>query len=59
MSEIYVLETSRGFTESLDRAAIQTLERLGLITHVRDGYVLQDGRGQGVGSLHRFYAGVA
>lgn len=53
--DVYVVETSRGSTEAFDRRAIDILERLGLIRHVRDGHVLQDGSGRGVGPLHRFY----
>lgn len=58
-TDVYVVETPRGFTESFDRHTIDVLERLGLIRHVRDGHVLEDGSGRGVGPLHRFYVGGA
>lgn len=53
--DVYVVETPRGFTESFSSRDIEVLEALGLIRHVRDGHVLVDGRGNGVGALHRFY----
>lgn len=52
---VYMVHTPKGFTESFDARTIQTLELLGLIRHERDGYALEDGHGNGVGPLHRFY----
>lgn len=52
---VYVVHTPAGFTETFGRQTIETLERLGLIRHERDGHVLEDGQGNGVGPLHRFY----
>lgn len=52
---VYMVTTPRGFTQTFDAKTIQTLELLGLIRHERDGYVLEDGDGKGVGPLHRFY----
>lgn len=54
-ADVYVVEAPGGFTESFDRRTIETLEALRLIRHVRDGHVLEDGAGRGVGPLHRFY----
>lgn len=51
----FVLATPKGFTESFDAKQIETLVLLGLIEHERDGYVLCDGAGNGLGPLHRFY----
>lgn len=52
---VYMVHTPKGFTETFDLRTIETLERLGLIRHERDGYMLEDGNGIGVGPLHRFY----
>jgi hypothetical protein len=52
---VHMVTTPKGFTESFDARTIETLELLGLIRHERDGYVLEDGSGNGVGPLHRFY----
>lgn len=54
---VHVVQTDAGFTESFDDNTIETLLRLGLIVHERDGHVLADGHGRGVGPLHRFYEG--
>lgn len=56
-TDVYVVETPMGFTETFDRHTIDVMERLGLIRHVRDGHVVEDGSGRGVGPLHRFYWG--
>lgn len=55
ISDVYVVHTPKGFTETFDARTIETLEQLGLIRHERDGHVLEDGRGNGAGPLHRFY----
>jgi hypothetical protein len=54
-AEVYVVHTPRGFTETFDRRTVETLERLGLIEHERDGHALEDSNGRGLGPLHRFY----
>lgn len=51
----YVVTGPRGFTETLNAHTVETLVRLGLIEHERDGHVLEDGRGSGVGPMHHFY----
>jgi hypothetical protein len=56
-ADVYVVETPKGYTESFDARTVYTLERLGLIRHVNDGYALEDGKGQPVGALHHFYRG--
>lgn len=53
--ERYVVTTPKGFTEAFDARQIDLLVRLGLIVHERDGHVLEDGRGNGVGPVHHFY----
>ena len=53
----YVVEGPRGFTESFDKPTVETLVSMGLIEHVRDGYVLEDGKGNPLGALHHFYEG--
>lgn len=55
--EINVVTGPLGFTETFDAHTVETLVRLGLIRHARDGYVLEDGSGNGVGALHHFYEG--
>lgn len=52
---IYVVTTAHGFTESFDARTVVTLVDLGLIRHDRDGHVLVDRHGNGVGPLHHFY----
>lgn len=52
---VYVVQTDTGFTETFDLRTINTLVSLGLIYHQRDGHVLEDSSGAGVGALHRFY----
>ena len=52
---VYVVHGPKGFTETFNLHTINVLLRLGLIEHERDGRVLEDGRGNGVGPLHRFY----
>lgn len=52
---VYVVEGPGGFTETFSAHTVDVLVRLGLIRHVRDGHVLQDGSGNGVGPLHHFY----
>lgn len=49
----HVVTTPKGFTEAFDARQIDLLVRLGLIE--RDGHVLEDGHGNGVGPLHHFY----
>lgn len=55
--EVYVVRTMKGVTETFDAKTIETLVALGLIYHLRDGHVLEDGEGNGVGPLHHFYGG--
>lgn len=52
---VYVVHGPKGFTETFDLHTINLLLSLGLIEHERDGRVLEDGHGNGVGPLHRFY----
>jgi hypothetical protein len=52
---VYVVEGPSGSTESLGKAQVEALVRAGVLVHVRDGHVLVDGAGVGVGAMHRFY----
>lgn len=51
----YVVQGPQGFTEKLGANEVTVLVSLGLIIHERSGYVMEDGRGNGVGALHHFY----
>lgn len=51
----YVVTGPGGFTETFNAEQVDLLVRLGLIEHERDGHVLADGQGRGVGPLHHFY----
>jgi hypothetical protein len=53
--DVYLVQTPAGFTESFDAKTVDTLVKLGLIEHQRDGHVVSDGRGNGIGPLHHFY----
>ncbi|MFS0884973.1 hypothetical protein [Aeromicrobium sp. 179-A 4D2 NHS] len=54
-TDVFVVTGPGGFTETLDSDTVDLLVRLGFIRHDRDGHVLQDGQGNGIGPLHRFY----
>lgn len=55
LADVYVVTGPGGFTEMFDAHQVDVLVRLGLIEHDYDGHVLEDGAGNGVGSLHHFY----
>lgn len=54
----YVITTEKGFTKSLDGSVVHTLLSLGLIEFEGARHVMQDGRGNGVGPVYKFYRGV-
>lgn len=56
---VNVIEGWQGFSESFDDHQVETMVRLGLIEFEREGHVLEDSRGNGVGRVHRFYKPVA
>lgn len=57
--DVYVVTTPRGFTQILDERQIRALVLLGLIEHDRDGWLLENGKGEHLGPVHHFYVGRA
>lgn len=57
--DVYVVTTDRGFTQIFDERQIRALVLLGLIEHDRDGWLLEDGKGNHLGPVHHFYVGRA
>jgi hypothetical protein len=53
--DVYVVQTSEGFTGTFDQQTVGTLERLGLVQHDHDGHVMETAAGEPVGPLHHFY----
>lgn len=55
---VYVVQTDRGFTHLFSGRQIWALVLLGLIEHDRDGWLLENGKGEHHGPVHHFYRGV-
>lgn len=54
-AEVYVVTTPKGFTQIFDATQIRALVLLGLIEHERDGWLLENGKGEHLGPVHHFY----
>lgn len=53
-TSVYIVEGRHGYTNIFDTDTVEVLERIGLIQHLRDGYLFEEGKGP----LHKFYGPV-
>jgi hypothetical protein len=56
--DVYVVETEKGYTTIFDERQIRALVMLGLIEHKRDGWLLENGKGEHLGPVHHYYGRV-
>lgn len=53
--DVYVVTTAKGHTSIFELRHIRALVLLGLIEHERDGWLLENGKGEHLGPIHHFY----